>query len=126
MPCVPCSRVRCLVVVVWTLALAGCPLTMQDDYVVESVDRGIANPPVDPPDAATNMPEGSTELPDAAASAPDAMIGTGPCTRTTCAASGFNCGMVGDGCGAMLDCGSCKPDQVCGAKRPNHCDRVMN
>jgi hypothetical protein len=32
---------------------------------------------------------------------------------------------VSNGCGGMLDCGSCKANQVCGAKKPNHCDMAV-
>jgi hypothetical protein len=38
------------------------------------------------------------------------------CTPKSCADQGFNCGQSGDGCddGAVLDCGTCQTNQVCG------------
>jgi hypothetical protein len=120
--------------------LAGCPLAMRDDYVLDTVDRGTATPPDDSPDGSMNAPEGSTELPDADASAADAQVcgdaganrcGVGlcvpcGCNPKTCDKLGANCGPVSDGCGGMLDCGHCKAGQVCGARSPNHCDKTAD
>jgi hypothetical protein len=45
------------------------------------------------------------------------------CVPTTCAAQGKDCGPISDGCNQVLDCGSCKPPQRCGAAMPGVCSK---
>jgi hypothetical protein len=45
------------------------------------------------------------------------------CVPTTCAAQSLNCGSISDGCNMVLECGTCKPPQRCGATMPNVCGR---
>ena len=91
------------------ILLAGCPLAMRDDYVVQSEDIG------DP-----DRDAGAPPAVDAATVPIDAPP---PCLPSTCQKVGAQCGSIPDGCGATLDCGICKGDRVCGAKMPNHCDK---
>jgi hypothetical protein len=51
-------------------------------------------------------------------------IATG-CTPKTCADVGVSCGQAGDGCGNLLSCGTCAPDEQCGAiGRPSQCVKI--
>ncbi|MBI5534168.1 MAG: hypothetical protein HY898_15705 [Deltaproteobacteria bacterium] len=47
--------------------------------------------------------------------------GNGSCVPLTCGAIGAECGSTPDGCGSVLECGSCKPNVVCGGGGPNQC-----
>jgi hypothetical protein len=95
----------------FAFVLTGCPFAMDDDYVVE---RTVV---VEPPAPAVDA--GAPAVEDAGAPA----IDVPPCVPTTCQKLDAQCGPIADGCGGMLDCGTCKADQVCGLMKPNHCDR---
>jgi hypothetical protein len=45
------------------------------------------------------------------------------CAPKTCDQLGAQCATIDDGCGTLLDCGTCTPPKMCGAKAPNHCDK---
>jgi hypothetical protein len=76
---------------------------MEDDYAIPGV---IA---AEPPHANVGSGDPPTDAP--------------PCVPNTCQKLGARCGAVSDGCGATLDCGTCRGNEVCGLKTPNHCDR---
>jgi hypothetical protein len=94
-----------LFVVVSVWVLAGCPLAMSDDYVVQGVD----------------VPEAATPVIDAGV--PPPAVTPPVCVPATCHALGAECGLVDDGCGGKLICGLCKGTRICGFKTPFRCDR---
>jgi hypothetical protein len=105
----------------FALFLAGCPLAMEDDFVIQGADDTPAPsaPPMTPPGPA--MPPGSTTPPVDAGGLP---VDVRVCVPTNCLLLGAQCGTASNGCGGMLDCGVCKgKDQQCGTKAPNRCDK---
>ena len=62
---------------------------------------------------------GSSDTPPAGpkGATPDA----GGCVKDTCAAASANCGKIEDNCNGILDCGTCKTGETCGAAGPNIC-----
>jgi hypothetical protein len=110
------TNARVFAILAFGTLLAGCPLAMRDDYVVES--EGIGEPDRDA--GAVSADSGAAPPIDAGTVPIDAPP---PCVPTTCLKVGAQCGSLADGCGATLDCGVCKPDKVCGVRMPNHCDK---
>ncbi|MBM4395497.1 MAG: hypothetical protein FJ087_07380 [Deltaproteobacteria bacterium] len=68
--------------------------------------------------AATSAPGGCADAPAAIPSAPRVVVGTvkvhGGCDPGTCADASRECGPLDDGCGFELECGTCKPGDLCG------------
>jgi hypothetical protein len=96
------------------IVLTGCPLAMQDDYVVAgSVGGETTGIDADVPTAA----------PDAAASPGGTKMNNPWCVPGLCQLLHAQCGSVPDGCGGRLDCGVCAGNRACGVKKPNQCDK---
>jgi hypothetical protein len=101
------AKARDMAALACAVALTGCPLAMQDDFVVAG-----------PGETTGVSAEASPSAPDGAAPSP------GGCVARTCAAAGAKCGITSDGCGGILVCGICSGNRVCGAKKPNQCDKI--